>query len=147
MNRLYCLVITASTFVLTSSLVGHSVRGLSPAEMNALRGGNAKTGKYTGDCGVVTGVYIGCTKVGGNCAQCIDEDEMGNPFNPPADYIGIATLNHPGFYEEKQDEQHCGNVYRGNCVTDPLSPTGFKCNLADTGSVCSDGVAAVDRQD
>ncbi len=147
MNRLYCLALAVSTFVLTSYLVDPSVRGLSPAEMNALRGGNGQTGKWTTSCASHVGVYLGCTKVGGPCTQCANADEEGDPVTTDADYLNNASLpDHPGGMEEKSTFQDCGNIWRGTCATDPTSPTGFKCEASDTGSLCSIGVFVIGPQ-
>jgi hypothetical protein len=147
MNRLCCLALAVSTVVLTSYLVGQSVRGLSPGEMGALRGGNDQVGKYTGRCDVLAGLYLGCTKAGASCHGCAKADEDENPIIVMVDYLQSASFpDHPGGFKQEQDLQLCGNLWTGKCETDPTSPTGFTCVAMDTGVVCTYAKGAVGPQ-
>lgn len=145
MNRLYAVVVAASTFVATSFLVGHADRGLSRGEMNALRGGSPQGAKHEGWCDVEAGVYVGCKNAEPSsiCFQCAHPDEQGAA---KADVIGDPDVDHPGGYEHKQDSQDCGTRWMGYCVADSSSPTGFACVATNTGLVCTHGVFVVGKQ-
>jgi hypothetical protein len=139
---------TALTFVLASCLVEQTKRGtgLGSGDMIASRGGNDQAGKCNGRCDMITGVYLGCAKVGGNCTQCGSADDEGNFVANNADFIGEVARCGKGGFKEIQPPQDCGTIWTGTCAADPTSPTGFKCVGTDTMNVCSNGVLSIGAQ-
>lgn len=142
------LAICLTAAVAFSWSVSASGVALSSSDMKQARGGDQNSARCVGYCDVLSGVYLACQAVGGDCTQC-GTLEHGQFQSSQADYIGNPGdpgCTETGGYQETEDSQDCGTIWNGTCEADPNSPSGFACVLVNSGNVCTIGIPVVETQ-
>ncbi len=125
----------------------HPGNELGPQHWRRVRGGDQNSARCNGRCDKLAGVYLGCTKSGGDCQQCAFD--ISGPVPSPAYFLGNPgdpECTAKGNYTETQSAVDCGTIWTGICVVDSGSPTGFTCISIDTSLECTQGIFVITDQ-
>jgi hypothetical protein len=143
MPRVLCLLL--GLMFASLSLVDATIRpnDPSPSDLILARGGDPGQGKDSKPCDQESGVYLGCTKAGDPCRQCLKRNEDGSMSPTMADTLNPLAPKTTTGYMRSQASQNCGNYFTGNCVVAAGSPTGFRCEAIDSMNTCTTGIQQI----